>query len=128
MIINWDQTGSKLVPVSDWTLEERGSRQISVVGPVLPPQVIYMGKTTRCHAAIDFPDSWDIWHSPNHWSTTDTMLRYIDTIIIPYLDQQRKTLGLLPDAKALCIFDVFAAHRTDSVLQKLRENNILACL
>lgn len=52
------------------------------------------------------------------------MLRYIDTIIIPYLDQQRKTLGLLPDAKALCIFDVFAAHRTDSVLQKLRENNV----
>ncbi|KAG0422625.1 hypothetical protein HPB47_001564 [Ixodes persulcatus] len=135
MIINWDQTGYKLVPVSDWTLEEGGSRQISVVGredkreitvlfalalggAVLPPQVIYIRKTTRCHAAIDFPDSWDIWHSPNHWSTTDTMLRCIDTIFIPYLNQQRKTLGLLPDAKALCIFDVFAAHRTDSTFSR----------
>lgn len=77
LIINWDQTGTKLVPVSDWTLEQRGSQQVSAVGrddkreitvvfavalngAVLPPQVIYAGKTNRCHASVDFPASWDI--------------------------------------------------------------------
>ena len=32
LVINWDQTGSKLVPVSQWTLAEQGSTQVPVVG------------------------------------------------------------------------------------------------
>ena len=32
LIINWDQTGSKLVPVSEWTMELEGARQVAVVG------------------------------------------------------------------------------------------------
>ena len=31
IVINWDQTGSKLVPVSQWTLAEQGSTQVPVV-------------------------------------------------------------------------------------------------
>ncbi len=58
LVLNWDQTGSKLVPVSEWTLEKEGTKQIPVVGKddkreitvlitvaatgdMLPPQVIY---------------------------------------------------------------------------------------
>ena len=65
LIINWDQTGSKLVPVSEWTLEKQGTKQVAVVGKedkreitvllsvaasgdLLPPQVIYQGKTQGC--------------------------------------------------------------------------------
>ena len=29
---NWDQTGSKIVQVSSWSMTEEGSRQVSVVG------------------------------------------------------------------------------------------------
>ena len=32
LIINWDQTGSKLLPVRQWTLAEHGSVQVPVVG------------------------------------------------------------------------------------------------
>ena len=32
LIINWDQTGSKLVPVNSWTMAEEGSKQVPVVG------------------------------------------------------------------------------------------------
>ena len=31
-IFNWDQTGSKLVPVSEWTMEREGVREVAVVG------------------------------------------------------------------------------------------------
>jgi hypothetical protein len=32
LVLNWDQTGSKMVPVSQWTMAEEGSRQVEVVG------------------------------------------------------------------------------------------------
>ena len=32
LIINWDQTGVKYVPVSNWTMEVKGSKQVEVAG------------------------------------------------------------------------------------------------
>ena len=72
MVLNFDQTGTKMVPVSDWTLEVQGSKQIDMIGledkreiTVLPaisltgelpsPQVIYAGKTPRCHPHVNIP-------------------------------------------------------------------------
>ena len=82
LIVNWDQTGSKLVPVSEWTMEKEGTKQVPVVGKddkrevtillsiaatgdLLPPQVIhvYQGKTSECHVNVTFPEGWNITHS-----------------------------------------------------------------
>ena len=66
MVVNFDQTGIKMVPVSDWTLEVQGTKQIDIIasdakrevavllavslsGELLPPQVINAGKMERCH-------------------------------------------------------------------------------
>ncbi len=71
-MFNWDQTGSKLIPVSHWTMLQEGSKQILVVGKedkqeitallaatasdvLLPTQLIYLGKTARCHPKTSFP-------------------------------------------------------------------------
>ena len=76
LVINWDQTGTKFVPASQWTLAKQGVKQVDVTGlddkreltallgctqsnSFLPPQLIYAGKSTRCHR-IDFPARWDI--------------------------------------------------------------------
>ena len=140
-MINWDQTGSKLVPVSQWTLAEQGSthvpvvskddkREITVVlavsasGTLLQPQVIYAGKTPGCHAKITFPRNWHITHSDNHWSTEETMLQCIDEVLVLYFSATQQELELPEDHVCLAIFDVFAAHRCGSVLQKLRANHI----
>ena len=32
LIINWDQTGVKMVPWSEWTMAEKGSKQVSITG------------------------------------------------------------------------------------------------
>ena len=32
LIVNWDQTGVRMVPVTDWTMTTRGSEQLSVTG------------------------------------------------------------------------------------------------
>ena len=55
-------------------------------GEYLPAQVIYKGKTDHCHLKGDIPSGWDIWHSVNHWSNEETMLRYVEKIIVPFLN------------------------------------------
>lgn len=32
MVVNFDQTGSKFVPCSQWTMAEKGSKQVAVTG------------------------------------------------------------------------------------------------
>lgn len=140
LVLNWDQTGVKLVPASKWTMEARGSKQVGVVGlddkreitvlmtttlsgKLLPPQVLYAGKTDRCHAKVTFPNDWDVWHSDNRWSNEATMLRFVDTVLLPYVETCRSRVSGASQ-HALCIFDIFAAHRTKSLLQKLAANNI----
>lgn len=122
-------------------MEREGARQVAVVGKedkreitvllsvaasgdMLPPQVIYQGKTQGCHAKVTFPEDWNVTHSESHWSTESTMLEYIDKVLVPYVTQTRQKLELAMDHPALALFDVFKAHRCDTVLEKLRQNHI----
>ena len=58
----------------------------SLVGDFLPPQIIYKGKTPRCHPRYQFPPDWHITHSEKHWSNENTMLDYVSKVIIPYVE------------------------------------------
>ena len=99
---------------------------VSMAGLLLPPQVIYKGSTDRVHPRNTMiPDDWDMTHTANHWSTESSMLRFLDNIIIPYVEGIRVKLKS-PSQKAIAIFDLFAAHRCTSVLKKLEDNNIMA--
>ena len=83
LIINWDQTAMHYIPVSSWTMEAEGSkrveingiddkRQITAVfacsmdGSFFPMQLVYQGKSQKCHPSFQFPNDWHITHSPNH--------------------------------------------------------------
>ena len=112
-----------------------GSTQVSVVGledkrevlccslsgDLHPPQLIYTGKTPQCHPTVLFPDGWHVWHSANHWSNEQTMLKYVEHILTPYFTNIRAQSGLPQDQIALLICDVFAANRCESFLEKLAE-------
>ena len=62
VIVNWDQMGIKIVPVSSWTMAKGEARRVEIAGAddkrqimtvfaatptgnFLPPQVIYVGRT-----------------------------------------------------------------------------------
>lgn len=143
LIMNWDQTGIKLVPSSSWTMERRGSKRVemtgvgdkrqitaifcgTILGDFLPIQLIYKGKTNRCHPHFSFPSDWDITHSPKHWSTENTMLQYIDNIIVPYVENVRQSLG--ESRPALVVIDNFKGQVTESVNALLEQNDIHTCL
>ena len=140
LILNWDQTGIKFVPNSSWMMARQGAERVelvgvgdkrqitavfcgSLLGDFLPVQVIYKGKTSRCHPRISFPLDWHIIHSPNHEETT---LQFIDHIIVPYVKKVRETVG--DNAAALAIMDNFKGQVTKSVTKLMKQNNIHVCL
>ena len=60
-----------------------------LTGGLLPPQIVYEGKTPCCHPVIkSIPNDWDILHSENHWSNGVTMERYVEKIIAPFLNEK----------------------------------------
>ena len=140
LVLNWDQTGIKLVPSSTWTMERKGERRVEMMGvndkrqitaifcgsasgDFLPIQLIYIGKTPRCHPRYVFPSDWNVTHSPKHWSNEDTMVEYITEIVLPYVAQVRERLGT--DSAALVVMDNFKGQATPKIMNLLEENNIL---
>lgn len=66
---------------------------------------------------VEFPDDWDMTFTNSHWSTEDSMIHYMDKIIVPYVNDIRENLLLgRINQKVIAIFDIFAAHKTDSLL------------
>ena len=143
LILNWDQTGIKIVPCSTWTMDRCGAKRVEMVGTndkrqiiavfcgnllgdFLPIQVIYKGKTTRYHPRFEFPPGWHITHSPKHWSTEQTMVEYVEHIILPYVEKVRVSHG--DDTPALVIMDNFKGQVTDSFMNLLESHNIHVCL
>ena len=125
LVINWDQsewsscfsvdTGFSRVEIAG----VRGKRQIMVTvagtlsGKLLPFQVLYEGKTERCHPSTAFPEWFDIWHTPNHWANGKTSIRFVNNLILPYISATCKDLGLGEEHMALVIFDTFKGHKGD---------------
>ena len=141
LIINWDQTGIKIVPVSSWMMEKRGAKRVEIagvddkrqitavfaatpIGEFLPFQVIYQGKTPACLPKVAFLCDWDMTYTPNRWSNEQTMMTYIEKIIVPYVKQKREQLNLDNDHPALAIFDVLKGQYTEEVLKTLEDNHI----
>ena len=97
LIVNWDQTAIKYVPVSEWTVEKVGSKRVEIAGlqdkrqitavfagsqtgGFLPIQLVYQGKTEKCYPAVTFPDNWHITYTLTHWCNEQTTLDYITKI------------------------------------------------
>lgn len=139
LVINWDQTGLSIVPASSRTIEQGRSSKIPIVrlgdkrqitatvavamvGEMLLMQVLYTGKTERCH-----PD-FDIWHTSNHWVNTETTIRLIKIIILSYVTAVREKMELLADHPAIVIFDAFKGHKGPDVNSLLEENHLIPVL
>ena len=95
LVINWDQTGVKVVPASQWTMEERGAPRVEIAGEEDKRQITLAGTLSaeRCHptTADHFPSGCDIWHTPNHWANSETGIRFEKNNIIPCYRDTKET-------------------------------------
>ena len=145
LVINWDQTGINLIPSCSWTMAKEGSRRVemqgygtksqitavfggTLSGDFLPIQVVYKGKTKRCHPKFAFPNDWHITHSDNHWSNSLTMNDYFTKIILPYVKSVKEFNKFNPNQTSLLIFDAFKGQMTPEFLNQLLDNNFLYVL
>ena len=141
--MNFDQTPLSYIIVGNTTLKLEGATSVQVKGKgkskqitgtltisasgrFLPMQLIYGGKTERCHPqGIKFLSEFDVTHSENHWSNEILARQHVPEVIMPHAKQQRKELGLSDDHKCLLIFDVFKGQTTDAHLQFLDKSNFV---
>ena len=56
-----------------------------------PPGSAYLWREDRAlHPKFEFPGDWHITHSMKHWSNEETMLKYVEEIIVPYVEHTRQ--------------------------------------
>ena len=101
-----------------------GTFTVSADGDFLPMQLIYAGKTDRCHPnEINFPEGFNITHTPNHWGCEKSAIEHLEKVVFPYLSKKREQLKMPKDQKALLIFDVFKDQTTQQVKDVILANN-----
>ena len=126
LILNFDQTPSKYVPVASTTLATRNSKQVCIKGSddkrsitatftitmdgkFLGLQLIYGGKTNQSLPRYQFPTDFSLSVNPKRYRNEKKSLKLIDEIILPYVTEERQRL-VKPNQKALVIFDVLKSN------------------
>ena len=59
-----------------------------------PIQLIYSSTAPRSLPKYDFPVSFSVGFTKNHWSNTDKSIDFFDEIVFPYLQQVKEEKGL----------------------------------
>ena len=120
-----NKKGDKNVPIQgtdDYRQITTGTFSISMSGNFRPIQLIYKGKTVRCHPRFNFPTDFHVTHNDNHWANEETSIQILKKIIIPYIGKTREDLSLPKTQPWLLICDVFKAQWTDAVKQVVRDS------
>ena len=95
LILNFDQTPLKYVPVSHNTMAKKGVKSVAITGgpgkgsvtgtfvitlngDFLTLQLIYGGKTRQSLPRYKFPHSFSLSVSPNHFSNTEESIKIIN--------------------------------------------------
>eukprot|EP01084_Bolivina_argentea_P179875 310799_1 len=135
--MNADESLIPMVPKSDYTMDEQGSTEVlgermddkrgvtgfflgAKTGEGAKVQCIYEGKTDRCHPRCDEPDNVVFDHSENHWSDPDTTHGFVEDVLLPFYESQRRKYHLPYGSHALLRWDVYYTHRLDDILLHLQ--------
>jgi hypothetical protein len=149
LYVNSDQTNAVYAPGDKMTWAERGSKQVTLVGSeekraftvmvsvtsdgkLLPFQAIYQGKSkmscpsskarylTEAKAAgIQFEYSG----TTTYWSNQQMMQSFVNKILAPYFDGEKKKLGLPETQCALWQIDVWSVHRSQEFRDWMRNKH-----
>lgn len=139
LVINIDQTPLPFFLVSNYTLTKKGEKTVPITnsadyrqitgtfaitmkGVFLPMQLIYQGKTPRCHPKVDFPEGFNVTHSENHWSNEEKCKELIKEVLIPYVVKKREEMSFRKNQEWLLIADVFKGHWTHDVKKMVHDS------
>ena len=141
IVLNLDQTPVKYVPCGKATLAKQNTSSVPVSGvsdkrmitatftitldgKFLPMQLIYGGKTRKSIRTVKFQRGNLLSANLKHYSNEEETLKLLKEVIVPYIQNERKTLRLDADYPTLLIMDVFKGQMTPAVLNMLKANDI----
>lgn len=93
----------------------------------MPTQMIYAGQTDavlpKSKLALQLlKEGWCFSRSQNHWSTRDTMIEWLHTVLVPWRLRKCVQLGVDPGHQRLVVLlDNFSAHVSDEFLAECRK-------
>ena len=84
------------MPVSSWMMAQEGSKRVKIAGidnkrqitavfggtmdgDILPPRLIYKGKTPKSLPSVELPSDWHVTFTQNHWSNENAMVDYLES-------------------------------------------------
>ena len=143
LVFNLDQTPSKYIQSSRYTMGKEGAKSVSICGSsdkqsitatfivtldgsFLPMQLIYGGKTSKSLPSVEFPEGFSLSANPKHYSNSEESMKVIEEIVIPHSVKTRKKLNLPTDFPAVLIMDVFRGQMptTNNILLVKVPNNL----
>ena len=116
------KTGSKECIVRTSGCEKK---HVSIVlsatadGKMLPPMIIFKGKTTKTIEKLRVPDGFIVKIQAKAWMDEELMHVWLEDIWLKHTKLMSQKLGL---ENSLLTFDAFSAHKTDEVEAKLEQN------
>ena len=143
LVINGDETAVQLVSRANRTRNSRGAKRVRLLGmgedkaqitttifvtesgDVLPFQMIFEGKTDRCHPKHAKPVDCVWTHTNSHWQSVATYLAVIEEIIVPYKDATIQRLGLNKSQVTILKHDLHFTHKDTTVLDLMKKHNIV---
>ena len=88
-------------------------------GDILPPCVIFKGKTYREAWFDDLPDNWRFEVSENGWTTDEIGLRWLQNLFVPAIQGRKQ------GRYQLLILDGHSSHLTPQFDRICSENDII---
>ena len=144
LVIGCDETNAQFVNHATRTREKKGVKRCKILGKgsdkaqitvtifvtesgdVLPYQMIFEGKTVKCHPINQpMPDDCLWTHTESHWQSVPTYMEAIEKIIVPYKNKIISTMGLPANQYTILKHDLHYTHKDTRVLELLKAHNIL---
>ena len=117
--------GEKTVKVRTTGSEKR---HITIVlsctasGDLLPPMIIFKGKTKRCIKGLKGTPGVMIAYQEKAWMDGELMLKWIDSV------WNKSCKFNQPAGESILVMDSFSAHLTDAAVEKLHANSVLTVI
>lgn len=104
---------------------------ISAAGHVLPFQVIWTGMTSavrpkpsppKYQEAMELGFCFEPSKTRTNWSILDTMIRYVDKILVPYYDTHKTQLGLPANQPVILQLNCWKVHRSQAFNDQMKQD------
>ena len=101
---------------------------ITVCLPAQDYTFILTLKVINLYFHSDFPRRLAVTHTENHWSTKDSMLQYVDELLVPWLNDRKETLKLPKDQKSYSYWMFLLLPAQQHFCQSLRRITSVAVM